>query len=264
MKTLIANSMTAARDLRLLGLHFVVNLLLIGGATLWLIIPDKHAAQLVFTALFALVLVAVAIWLHAGTLSYTSEIDGGMFARFWRGFRHAAAFVVVVAVMVYLATKCAGLDDRMGQISGYVYSKVPSVLRSPVGPDRFEKVGSSVLGIVSYYLIPALLLPFAAAGARFGLGKGMLFGAVNALKNGLYWVWFGILLILGVWIPLQLIDWAPRRTLTVEAVSMVIRFTIAYLLVVLSWLAVAGMLGSLVAADSGPGADVSGKPVPQP
>ena len=261
MNEVIASSIAAVRNLRLVVIQLAGNLILIAGTLAWLIIPDKHTAQLLLSAVLAIVLLAIAVLLHAGTLSFANAQEDSLSRRFLVGLRHAAAFIFVVVLMLFLMKWVLDLNDRMWQISGYVYSKVPSFVRSWLGPDRFKEIGEYIISIKTFYLVPVLLLPFAAGAATFGFGRDMFFGALRALRSGWYWLWFAALAALGVWIPSLLLNWTHRSTLTAEATSAAFRFAAAYLLAVLCWVAVAGMLGRFMAAESAAVADVRGKPI---
>jgi len=260
MKTLILGSIALARDFKLLALHLAGNALLFTGVALWLIIPDKHAAQLVLTALSAVLLLLVALYLHAGTLYYAADATGTLRERFFRGFRHSMAFLVVVLFLLFLRGWIDGWESKMYQISGYVFSKAPAFVRGAIGPDAFESISSWTTSILAWYLVPAVLLPFAAAAARYGFGLELLKTPLRALKNWRYWLWLAVLEIPGIFLPSLLIDFVRHGSLAFESASMLARFGLAYLLAVVSWLAVAGMLGRLVA----PAADFKGGAVGQP
>jgi hypothetical protein len=279
MKQLMRVSVNALRHLRLLALHLAVNGVIVVAAALWLLIPEQHWWQLLLTALIAAAVFVAAVWLHAGTLAYfaasapargephaaaapaTAEAavaeasaahpEADFRTALWRGLRNAPPFVVAVAIMVLLMCWVGGWSERMWQISGYVYVKLP-IIHGIIGPTGTYNFGIFIVNLLFWYLIPAVLLPFAAGAAAHGFSSQALSAGAHTLRRLAYWVWLGILELPGVLLPTLLLDWSPRGTLRLEMTSLFLRLGFAWLLAVAAWLMIAGMLGHLVASTKQP------------
>lgn len=88
-----------------------------------------------------------------------------------------------------------------------------------------------------------LLLPIAsqAAGGSFSLGS-----ALRVLARGPYWIAGILAVVLGVVLPKVLVMWIPNVSgLTAQSTSVGVRFGLALLLAVLSWLMLAAVIGTL-------------------
>jgi hypothetical protein len=97
----------------------------------------------------------------------------------------------------------------------------------------------------TWVIAPLLLLPLAAQISAEGL-RG-LFRMVWSLR---YFVHFVLLAAIGAYLPYLLIGWHPGVAgFTLQTTSLAIRFGVAYLLAITSWLAMA----SLLAAPARPG-----------
>ncbi len=67
----------------------------------------------------------------------------------------------------------------------------------------------------------------------------------RVLKVAGYWVWLIVLVIVGVYLPYKIIWWIPNvSTLTRETWSAGIRFFLAYLLLISSWVALLLVVGT--------------------
>ncbi len=66
------------------------------------------------------------------------------------------------------------------------------------------------------------------------------------LKRPLYWVWFCLLVFVGVYIPYKLVWWIPSvDDLRRQAWSMGLRFVAAYVILITAWIALVWMVGVL-------------------
>lgn len=287
MKQLISASVNALRHLRLWVLHLAGNGIILVAAALWLLVPEQHWWQLLLTALIAVALFIGAVWLHAGTLAYfavgsaparqepqsdavttanenaavpeasAAHSRGESGAALWRGLRNAPPFVLVVAIMFLLMCRVNGWSGRMWQISGYVYTKL-SFIHGFIGPTGTYRLGIFIVSVLFWYVIPAMLLPFAAGAAAHGFGLQALSAWARALRRIAYWVWLGVLELPGVLLPTLLLGWNLHGALRLEMTSLLLRLGFAYLLAVTAWLMIAGMLGHLAARSEVSG-DTSGQ-----
>lgn len=256
MRELIKSSLAAVCDRKLLVLHVVLNAVLCAAGAFWLLVPDEHGWQIVATVVSALALLLMAIWLHAGTLAYCTRgrlREQAIGRALWQGL----AFFIVVAVMLCLADRVSHWAESSAQLSGYLYSKLPSFRRALTYNRLYESV-VCLFVVLRFYVVPGLLLPLSAAAAAYGfsrrLGRGLC-----ALGCWRYWLWLAVLVLLGVEVPRLLIYWTPTGTLRFETLSMVLRLSVAYLLIVFCWLGACGMLGKLVADPVEPAGDGGGE-----
>ncbi len=245
MRDLIKSSLAAVCDRKLLILHVVLNAALGAAGAFWLLVPDEHGWQILATVLSALAVLLLAVWLHAGTLAYCAHGRVRQRSGVPRALLQGLAFLIVVAVLFWLADRVATWAGYSQQISGYLYSKMPSFRRT-LTYNRLNEWFDCGFLVLQLYVVPALLLPLAAAGAAYGFSRKLVRG-LCALGCWKYWLWLAVLVLLGVEVPRLLIDWKPTGTLHFETTSMVLRLLGAYLLMVLCWLAACGMLGKLVA-----------------
>ena len=74
--------------------------------------------------------------------------------------------------------------------------------------------------------------------AAMGLKLGRMARSLRVLRRPLYWLWFGVLMLFGAYLPYRLIWWVSYKgDLRAEAVSMGLRFFASYLVVTIAWIA---------------------------
>lgn len=84
-------------------------------------------------------------------------------------------------------------------------------------------------------------LPLASQAAGGGFSRG---DALRVLREWRYWAAGAVLLAVGAYLPYKLVWWVPQvGGLTAQATSLAVRFLLAYALAVLSWLALAAVIG---------------------
>ena len=261
------------KNKRLWLLHFVVNAAILTGAVLWLKVPDASAWQLLFATVAALVLVAAALWLHAGTLAFFLAIrgtgEGSISAGFKTGRRHLVAFALwsaIFAVLICIVLQLAGKATDTDAFASWLRSIMPAFLRRSISLDTVDSVVNWAVNLVLYVLIPALLLPFAVQFAGHGLSA---FGSsLKAWKQTVgkfsYWAWFCVLALLGIYLPNLIAHWAPElSSLILENLSMAVRFALAWAFAVTAWLMLTSVLGRLGSgATAGRGGESAGSDAP--
>ena len=103
MHALIRSAVAALSDWRLLALHLAGNALLLAAATLWLLIPEAHAWQLLVTALGGLAVGFTFVWLHCGTLAHgLTPVRETLGSDFRASIRHITACAVFFVVLIVL------------------------------------------------------------------------------------------------------------------------------------------------------------------
>ncbi len=223
-------------SLQLLG---TVGLLLLG--YWWLLWPDEHVWQVVGSLATAVVLTIVALWLECGTIRYFAEPERNLFAAFRRAFSRIPAFLVWILIFIavlwglqVLASAVPRLSVRLAQLLS-------------VRPRSVTRTLSTILSIVQWVVVPAVLLPISAGIAERGFGgwiPGALVLALRRLKSGWYWIALAVALGIGAYLPWKLIGWVPApSTLKHESWSLGLRFTAAYVLAISAWVGFCWILG---------------------
>jgi hypothetical protein len=261
MRELIRGSLRPLRNVKLVALHLVGNAALVIGAALWLLVPDERAWQLAATAIAGLIIVFLFSWMHSGTLAWSADAAGG----FRRGLRHLLAFIVFAGVLYLAMRVVAGMSDSSWPIANYLYSKLPNALRPTRGPVIIEECVGAAIGVLVWYVIPALLLPFVAAAAQYGFSARLSRAAARVFGRLRYWVLFAIICGIGVLVPKLLLGWTPGTGVGGQTISLAIRLTLAYVIAVAAWLMTCGLLGSLSRVGAATAVEnAGGKTAPQP
>lgn len=240
MRQLISHCLAVLRNLRLLGLHLVGNAVLLISASLWLLVPEQHAWQLVFAAVSALLLIFLFLWLHAGTLVFAADpTTGKLLPAFHVRLRQLGWLLLGLVLLLASMWFVSGWSESIAQIAGYAYSKTPASWRPVQGNIAFLHVGEFLLSVLVCYLLPGLWLPLMAAKV---VGKDFVAG-FRTLRRLTYWLLLGVLALSGIWLPQLVLNWRPGTSLTQEMSSLGIRLVLAYLIATLAWLATCGLLG---------------------
>jgi hypothetical protein len=88
-----------------------------------------------------------------------------------------------------------------------------------------------------------VLLPLASQAAGGGFSKRQ---ALEMAGRWRYWLACAVLVLAGVYIPGRLVWWVlPVQGLFLETLSMLARFSLAYLLAVTAWLTLVAVIGRL-------------------
>jgi hypothetical protein len=249
MRALIRSAVAPLSDWRMLALHLVGNALLLAAATFWLRIPEAHAWQLLFTALTGLAILFAFAWLHCGTLAHgltpgSKTLPGN----FRASIRHLPVFVVFVAILILLMNWTINLSDQSWQISGYYFTRLPHFLQSSIGESFFHRWVEFKFAATTWFLLPALFLPFLSAVSSLGFSLRGFRAALRMYARWKYWLALAVATLIGVWLPDLLANWTPFHGLRKETVSMVLRLLTAYVLAVLVWLTTSALVGSLLRA----------------
>ncbi len=247
MRDLLRNATAMLTSVRLFVLHIVLNAALLAGAAAWLLIPDGHVWQLLGAALSAMVIVFVFLWLHSGTLTYALNPEVANFRASFslKPYRIAWAFLGAFVLFWCMYTVDSWTDSRW-QTGGYLYSKAPSFLRPTAGSQTYDTAVGAALSILFWYLLPSLFLPLIAA----RLSGGTVLRGLRGLKLWQYWLAMAIATLVGVWIPLQILDWIPGKSLEAQTTGLVIRLVVVYVLATAGWLIAAGAVGYFIHFES--------------
>ena len=225
--------MTATRKLCLL--HLVANALLLWLGYLWLGVGESTGLRLAWSALDALIILALVCWLYGATFVYFRSKERKLNESFRTALRHVipllAAAIVVLALYGALAWLASILPAF--RVASYLTLK----LRKPVKPGTVLTVFRTAMWIVRWVLVPVALLPMFGGIATRGW-RG--FGAITWRVNWRAWLLTPALLAAGLILPLAILGWVPHAaSFTLEMTSFVARLILAYLLFIASMLMLA-------------------------
>lgn len=226
-------------------LNFVANAVVLAAAYFWLLIPDARGWQVAGSALIAIFIVALVLWLRAGTLAYFRIAESRKDGAVWRAYRHALRHVPALAlwVLVFLvfAWLLLSLRPYIPQFAVWIRQKLG------VGPSPRNIMADAnwLLLLLVGIVMPGLWLPIAATVSAVGFTPKHIVRTRRVWKRPLYWLWFCLLLGFGIYLPYKLVWWIPDlQTIRQQAWSMSLRFLLAYLIGVTAFLAVVWMTAS--------------------
>ena len=221
---------TASRKLFLL--HLVANALLLWLGYEWLGVGESTRPRLLFSALDALAILALACWFHGATLVYfraggpEPKINGA----FRTALRHLPALLVAAILVLALYGLLAGAAAASGQPAFRLASWLTLKLRTPVKPATVARIFLGGFWIVRWAVLPVALLPMASGIAARGWHG---FGEFTWRGGWRYWLEVPLLLVAGFLLPFVLLGWVPTvNGFTLEVVSFSLRMLAAYLLFV--------------------------------
>lgn len=230
--------------LKLWLLNFVANAALLAVAYFWLLIPDARGWQVVATGLIAAAAIASALWLRAGTLAWFRVAEFRKDSGIWRAYKHSLRYIPALAFWVLLFAVVAwlllGLRDYVPQFAVWIRQQ----LKGGPPPRNIMNDLNWLLLVMVGYVMPGLWLPIATTVAASGVHPTHLAHSRRVWKRPFYWIWVGLLLSLGIYVPYKLVWWIlDVQTLRQQAWSMGIRFLLAYLIAITSFIAVVWMTG---------------------
>jgi len=185
---------------------------------LWLTLPEGRTADLLLSAVLLLVILVGMLWLQGATLA--GFHTAGSARTLARRLPWFAVWAVMIVAVLVVSRHLAHGHWRWPWLAG--------------------------LGVA------AALLPIAGQAAAGRPWRG----ALAVLARPVWWLAVVCLLVSGYLVPALLIAWVPKVAgLAAESVSFGLRFGVAYLLLVLSWLVLAAVWGRLAGkgVPDGPG-----------
>jgi hypothetical protein len=219
---------------RLWLIQAIGNALLFWAAFAWLGLRDAKTSQLVETVIFGLLILIPWLWLQDGTLSYCADRSKGLWPTFRRSLATLALFSAVVIVFAAVFWALGKLEGPLTDAGQRTASWLTFHFRKPVKPQTWIRAYLAVLWGVRWIVLPVLMLPLASGVAHAGV-RGFRIGA-----RRVFWLQYLIALLIGFWVPTLLTHWVPGLTGTVpQILSFALRFGVAYVLIISSWLALA-------------------------
>ena len=182
----------------------------------WFWIPDERVWQVVFSGVAAVAVVAAVVWVEGSILS---RLVGARLC-WWR----VLAWLAVAALFVALTAWVAGCGERF---SIWLASRLTMTIRKPISPHGVGWVFSTLWTLV---LVggAALLVPFATRGFA---------EAWRVCRKLAWWLDAVVVLVAGFYLPWKLVHWSPEiGGLITQTASMVVRFALAWAMVVTAWL----------------------------
>ncbi len=222
----------------------------------WLWIPEESVWQLAGSALLALVLLAGALWLHGGSLAFFRQLhatEGDSLASVGSVYRVALrwlpALVVWAALLIVVLWFLDWIEGLRSDASAWVASWLTMTLWRPISPQGLGRVFSALVWLVNWFVIPLAALPVALQALTTGFGGYRWQGLRKAWKlfrRPRYWLAYGLLFVVGAYLPYRLVSWVPEAEgFFTEAASLAARFSLAYVLVVTAWLVLLSLLGRM-------------------
>lgn len=231
--------------------HIFTNAAILAMAWGWLSIPDERITDLILSALFGLLVVAITLWIHASTMAFFVAHHATADWKLWRTLRNSVRRIPVFAVWGLFFVAAVWLVFRLSNYERLVSIRTASALtfrlRRPVTPDSVAQIYSMIVWLLGCGVPLMLLLPYGmqiASSGWQGFGIKGLKRTWRIMKRRRYWLQFIVLFTVGVVVPYELATWVPKYIgVYPETLSMAIRLLAAYLLAVTSWLIWLSTLG---------------------
>jgi hypothetical protein len=228
-------------------LNFIGNAAALAAWYFWLLIPDAHGWQVAGSALLAVCVIFMVVWLRAGTLTYFRLAQFRDGAAIWpslrRGLQHVIALALCAAVLGVVELCLWRLRTYAPQFGVWLWQKLPGALRIGT-PHQFMQWTDWVLWFLFWVKVPAIGLPVLATVAAMGFQPARIARALRVLMRPMYWLWFCVLMLIGAYLPYKLIWWVNYKAdLQAQAWSMGLRFFEAYVIVITAWIALVCFVG---------------------
>lgn len=220
-----------------LALQFAGNLALMLLLWYWLGMGVGSITVFIALLLLGLVLFAASALLHGSGLAAfrPMALRDALTAARSRLVKLTLYSVLMVALLI--AWDFAGMYAP--DAAKWAASALTFLSQAPTKPATLEPVYIWLLRVL-FVLLALLLHPIAARLA------GGLDSAARVLKQPAYWLAGVLLAVAGLLIPWWLINWVPAvGSLAMEAISAAVRFTLAYVLAIVSWVTMAAFMARL-------------------
>jgi hypothetical protein len=225
-------------------LNFVANAGALAIWYFWLLIPDAYGWQVAASALLAVVVVALVVWLRAGTLAWFRVAEFRKDGNIWRAYRHSLRHVPSLGmwalVFVVIAWLLWGLHGYVPQFAVWLRQKLGA---GPAPRNLMNDLNWLLLLLVGF-VMPVLWVPIATTVSAVGFQPEHIIRSRRVWKRPVYWLWFCLLLGVGVYIPYKLLWWIPDlQTVRQQFWSMGLRFLLAYAVGITAFIALVWMTG---------------------
>jgi hypothetical protein len=219
----------------------VLTLLLLIFFVVWTRLPDRHMWQVMLTLAVPLLLVVSLLELEAGTVRAFADDDGRRVKLVWG----AVTLLVWIAVGAAAWALLDWFDDQIPLLAGYLNSKSGAHARASLFTyEHIQRWLTALEWIVRWIVVPAKLIPYAAASAQWGWRLPWR----RVLRFLFRWRWWlGVVLasLAGVWLPSQFFNGAPKGTVSAQIWMLALKLAGAYILAVVSWVLLLGWWATL-------------------
>ena len=217
---------------KLFVLHLVADAQLLWLGYQWLGVAESTRALLIFSALSAVGVLALACWFHGATMVFFRKGDAEprISGPVRTALRHLPALLVAAILVLGLYGLLAWAAATSGEPAFRLASWLTLKLRTAVKPTTVARIFLGGFWIVRWVILPIALLPMASGIAARGW-RG--FGEFTWRRGWRNWLEVPLLLVAGLLLPFVLLSWVPAlSSFTLEVVSFSLRALVAYLLLV--------------------------------
>ncbi len=240
-----------SRDWKWVTAQLVLTLLLIVFFVAWTRLPDRHVWQVMIDLVVPLLLVVSTLELQAGTVRAFADDDGKRVKLVWG----AMTLLVWIALAAAVWALLDWFDDQIPLLAGYFNSKFGAHARGSLFTYEHIQRGLTALEwIVRWVIVPAKLIPYAAASAQWGWRLPWR-RVLKFLWNWRWWLGVVLASIVGVWLPSQFFKATPRGTVSAQIWALAGKLAGAYLLAVASWVLLLGWWATLFSKRQKPPAE---------
>lgn len=223
---------------KLYALHVAADALVLWFGYEWLDVAESTRTRLVFSAVYAVVLLALVCWLYGATLIHFRE-GRGLGECFAIALRNLAPLVTAAILVLILYAVLAWVAGKAGQPAFTLASWLTLHLRKPVKPATVARIFQAVFWVIRWIVLPVALLPMASGIAIRGW-RG--FACITWRSSWRYWIAVPVLLLAGFTLPFVLLRWIPRfDAFAMQFASFSARFLAGYFLFVASVLGLAAV-----------------------
>jgi len=211
--------------------QFWATLLLILAGVAWTRLPDSYAWQVGLTLLVPLVLLAVALFLEAGTMRRLLH-DEHRRVPLWLGVLTLLVWAAIVWAAWALLDWC---NDQIPEWAGYLNSRTSAHLRATLFTyDHIQSWLTFLVWVFRWIALPAKVIPWAMSSTQSGWRLPWR-RIIRLLFNWRWWLAVIIAALVAVEWPSHFFNGEPHGTVTHQVWSVVLKLAGSYLLVVVCW-----------------------------
>jgi len=243
--------------------HVVTNALLMVAFFYWTRIPEESGLQFGLTVVSGLLIAFVTLWLHSATLDYFRPAKHSVKELLRRSAASVPAFLVwsvIFGLGLWLIGQLWSYDEQAG---GWLRHLLPGFLRRAVTPRSAFSATSWVVWFLYFFFWPIFWLPVGGQVAVKNFRGFLSAAAFRPLRELRFWIVYSVCFVIGAYVPYQLVWMTPTKpsTLNEQTWSMVVRFGVAYLLMVTAWLVLCAAIMRASNGDEAPATEPEPKPI---
>lgn len=229
-------------------LQFVLTFVLLALGLAWTRLPDKHAWQVALTLLVPILLAISFLELEAGTMRKLADDDGRRVKLVW-GAITLLLWIAIVLLLWHVLDWC---DDQIPQWSDYIHSLLPKSLRASLLTwAHLQSTLFTIEWIFRWIVIPAKLIPFAAASAQSGLRLPWR-RLIRLLWNWRWWAGVVVAALIAILPPSHLFNAMPTGSVAAQEWHVMLKIAACYVLAIGSWVLLLAWLATLFAGKQAP------------